>query len=149
MVDREVDGQHVFLLLFFFDVFDGRSIVKLAGLCEWSQVPLGASVCGPGPLLGPVLSVLGPMLAVFSCSWACTGGPVLLLEPMCPKHTKKIATLKMCSFLQRERDLRPRGRSWATLRPPVGSLRRLWGLCWRPRVVLGPKRSVWALSGRS
>ena len=31
MVDREVDGQHVFSLIFFFDIFDGWSIVKLTG----------------------------------------------------------------------------------------------------------------------
>ena len=63
MVDREVDGQHVFSLIFFFDIFDGwsivkltgsmlffdfffdifdwRSVVKLTGLCRWSWPVLG------------------------------------------------------------------------------------------------------------
>ena len=38
MVDREVDGQHVFSLIFFFDMFDGWSIVKLTGSMFFSLI---------------------------------------------------------------------------------------------------------------
>ena len=82
MVDRKFDGQRGLALILCFDIFDGRSVVKLMGLYGWSQVALGASVCGPGPLLGFMLSVLGPMLAILSCSWASTGGSEPLLGPV-------------------------------------------------------------------
>ncbi len=65
-------------------------------------------VCGPGPLLGPMLAVLAAfgrllefMLAILSRSWASTGGPGPLLGPL----------------------FEVLGRSWA--------------LCWRSRAALG------------
>ena len=86
MVDREVGLQHVFSLIFFFDIFDGWLIVKLTSLCGWSWVALGASVCGSGSLLGAYVggleAVLGPMLAILSCSWASTGGPGSHVGPL-------------------------------------------------------------------
>ena len=108
MVDREVDGP------------------------VWSCVALGASVCGPGPLLEL-------MLAIFGCSWASTGGPGPLLGPMlavldrswglCDRKMKKnMAALKLCLSLQRECDLRPPERSWAALGAYVGGLGPLMGL---------------------
>ena len=60
------------------------------GLCWRSCGALGAYVGGLGPLLGPMLAVLGR------------------LEP---KNAKNVATLKMCLFLERECDLWPGGRS--------------------------------------
>ena len=51
---------------------------------------LGVYVGGLGSLLGPLLAVLGRLG---------------------PKNAKNIATLKMCLFLERERDLRPGARS--------------------------------------
>ena len=60
------------------------------GLCWRSCAALGAYVGGLGPLLGALLAVLGRLG---------------------PKNAKNIATLKMCLFLERERDLRPGGRS--------------------------------------
>ena len=82
MVDREVDGQHVFFDTFFY-IFDGWSIVKLTGLCAWCWVALGASECGPGPLLGLCGQwLLGAMLAILGRSWASTGGPGPPLEPL-------------------------------------------------------------------
>ena len=80
MVGREVDGQHVLSEYFVFYIFDRWSIVKLTGLCGWSLGWLisrsWASAGGPGPLLGPMLAILG-------CSWASTGGPGPLLGPLC------------------------------------------------------------------
>ena len=60
------------------------------GLCWRSCAALGAYVGGLGPLLGPLLAFLGRLG---------------------PKNAKNIATLKMCLFLERDRDLRPWGRS--------------------------------------
>ena len=123
MVDREVNWA-VWVVL-------GRSW----GLCVRSWAALGAYVGG--------LGVLGPMLAILSCSWASTGGPGPLLGPLCVvlgrswslcwrswavpglyardlgqllgtkrlQNAKNMATLKMCLFPERERDLRPQGRS--------------------------------------
>ena len=59
-----------------------------------------------------------------------------------------MTTLKMCLFLERERDLRPEGRSWAALGDYVGGLGALfepmlavlgrsWSLCWRSWAALG------------
>ena len=59
-------------------------------LCWRSCAALGAYVGGLGSLLGPLLAVLGRLG---------------------PKNAKNIATLNMCLFLERERDLRPWGRS--------------------------------------
>ena len=57
---------------------------------------LGAYVGGLGPLLGPWRS--------WAALKAYVGG-------LGPKNAKNMATLKMCLFLERERDLRPGGRS--------------------------------------
>ena len=59
-----------------------------------------------------------------------------------------MTTLKMCLFLERERDLRPGGRSGAALGayvvglgplldPMLAVLCRSWGLCWRSWAALG------------
>ena len=87
------------------------------------------------------------------------------------KNAKSMPTLKMCVFLERERDLQPGGRSWVVLRAYVGGLGpllepmlavwgRSWGLCWRSWAALGAyagglgailesKWSVLSGSGRS
>ena len=69
------------------------------GLCSRSWAVLGAYVGGLGPLLGPI--------------WG--------------ENAKNMATLKMCLFLERERDLRPGERSWAALGAYVGGLGPLLG----------------------
>ena len=155
------------------------------GLRWRSWAAVGAYAGGLGSLLGPMLAGFGRLGAyvgglgrswsLSSRSWglcwrswvalgAYVGGPG-------PKNAKNMATLKMCVFLERERDLRPGGgilrrswglcwRSWVALGPSVGSLGRLleptlailgrsWNLCWRSWDVLGPKRSVLGRSGRS
>ena len=43
----------------------------------------------------------------------------------------------MCLFLERERDLWPRGQSWGALGPYVGGLGPLLGQCWRSWAALG------------
>ena len=48
-----------------------------------------------------------------------------------------MTTLKMCLFLERERDLRPRGWSWVALGTSVGGLGCSWAPCWRSWVALG------------
>ena len=86
MVDREVDGQHVFSLIFFFRHFrwmfdrevDGPVWVILGrswDLCVRSWAALGAYVGGLGAVLGPILAILGR-------SSASTGGPGPLLGPL-------------------------------------------------------------------
>ena len=65
-----------------------------------------------------------------------------------PKNVKNMATLKMCLFLERERDLWPRGQSGAALgaylgglgpllEPVLAVLGRSWVLCWRSWAALG------------
>ena len=73
-----------------------------------SWAALGAAVCGPGPLLEPMLSVLGRSWGLCWRSWAALGAYVVGLGP---KNAKNMATLKICLFLERERDLQPGGRS--------------------------------------
>ena len=80
----------------------------LLGLYWRSCAALGASVCGPEPLLEPMLSVLGRSWGLCWRSWAAFGAHV---DGLGPKNAKNMATLKMCLFLERERDLRPGGRS--------------------------------------
>ena len=105
---REVDGQHVLSMYFFFYIFDGWSIVKLTGSMFFFDVFLrhfrwmvDREVDGPvwvvlgrswglcvrswaalGAYVGGLGAVLGPMLAILSCSWASTGGPGPLLGPL-------------------------------------------------------------------
>ena len=76
-------------------------------LCWRSWVALGAHVGDPGPLLEPMLAVLGRSWGLCWRSWAALGAYVGGLGP---KHVKNMATLKMCIFLGRERDLRLGGR---------------------------------------
>ena len=98
-----------------------RVHVRAWAILEGSWVVLGASWAA----LEPYVDGLGPLLGT---TWR--------------KNAKNMATLKMCLFLERERDLRPPGRSWAALGPSVGDLGpllgptlavlgRSWGLCWR------------------
>ena len=65
-----------------------------------------------------------------------------------PKNVKNMATLRMCLFLERERDLWPRGQSGAALgaclgglgpllEPVLAVLGRSWVLCWRSWAALG------------
>ena len=66
---REVDGQHVLSVHFFFHIFDCWSVVKLTCLCVRSWAALGTYVgalgrswglCGRSwPLLGPLWAALG------------------------------------------------------------------------------------------
>ena len=80
MVDREVDGQHVFLSIVssFFRWMVGLEVdgplgVVLGGskgLCGWSWAAPRASVGGPGPLSGPLWVVLGRSQGLCGRSWA-------------------------------------------------------------------------------
>ena len=88
-------------------------------LCSRSWAALGAAVCGPGPLLEPMLAVLGSSWVLSWRSCAALGAYVGALGP---KNAKNMPTLKMCLFLERERDLQPGGRSWAALGAYVGGL---------------------------
>ena len=56
----------------------------------------------------PVWVVLGRFWGLCVRSWAALGAYVGGLGP---KNGKNMATMKMCLFLERERDLRPGGRS--------------------------------------
>ena len=80
------------------------------------------------------LGGLGPLLGLCWRSWAALGAYVGGLGP---KNGKNMATLKMCLFLERERDLWPRGQSWGALGPYVGGLGPVLGLCWRSWAALG------------
>ena len=129
MVDREVDGP-VWVVL-------GR----FGGLCVRSWAALGAFVGGPGPLLWPLLAVLGrswasagglgpllgPMLAVLGRPWGSVGGPGLLLGP--------ILVVLGCSWGSV-------GGPGPLLGPMLAVLGRSWGLCWRSWAALGPLRAV-------
>jgi hypothetical protein len=129
---------------------------------------LGAAVCDPGPLLEPMLAVLGRSWALCWRSWAALGAYVGGLGP---KNAKNMATLNMCLFLERGRDLWPWGQSWAALGsylgglgsllgPMLAVLGRSWALCWRswaalgayvggPGPLLGPMLAVLAALGVS
>ena len=80
----------------------------LLGLYWRSWAALGPAVCGPGPLLEPMLAVLSRFWGLCWRSWAALGTYVGGLGL---KHVKNMATLKMCLFPERERDLRPGDRS--------------------------------------
>ena len=91
--------------------------------------PLGTYVGSLRPLLGPMFAVLGrswalcwrswaalgPMLAVLGRSWGLSWRSWVVLGAymggLGPENAKNMATLKICLFLERERDLRPGGRS--------------------------------------
>ena len=70
--------------------------------CSWSLC------CRSWAALGPYVAGLGPLLGLCWRSWAALGAYVGGLGP---KNAKNMATMKMCLFLERERDLRPGGRS--------------------------------------
>ena len=72
--------------------------------------PLGSYVGSLRPLLGPMLAVLGRSWGLCWRSWASLGPYVDGLGSLL-ENAKNMATLKMCLFLERERDLRPGGRS--------------------------------------
>ena len=88
--------------------------------------------------LGAYLGGLGRSWGLSWRSWAALGAYVGGLRL---KNAKSMPTLKMCVFLERERDLRPGGglgpllglmlavlgRSWGLVRGPGPS----WDLCWR------------------
>ena len=145
MVDREVDGQRAFSMFFFFDIFDGWSIVKLTGLCGRSLVALGplCAVVGrfgglcwrSGGGLGTYVGDLEPLLGLYGRFWAALGASAGGL-----------------------------GCTWAALRAYVGDLGPLLGLYWRswpalgvavcdPGPLLEPMLAVlgrsWGLCGRS
>ena len=114
MVDREVDGP-VWVVL-------GR----FGGLCVWSWTALGAFVGGPGPLLWPLLAVVGR-------SWASVGGPGLLLGLMLAVLGRSWGSVGAVL-----------GLSWAyagyprsLLGPILAVLGRSWALCWRSWAALG------------
>ena len=112
MVDHEVDGQHVFSIHCFFDMFDGWWMVKPVrvvlgrswGLCVRSRAALGAYVGGLGALVGPMLAIL----SLYGRSWAALGASVGGL-----------------------------GCTWLALGAYVGNLGPLLGLYWRSWVALG------------
>ena len=66
--------------------------------------PLGTYVGGLGPLLEPMLAVLGGSWGLCWRSWAALGAYVA-------ENMKNMLTLKMCLFTKREGDLRPGDRS--------------------------------------
>ena len=70
--------------------------------------PLGTYVGGLGSLLGLMLAVLGRSWGVCWRSWVALGA---YMGGLGPENAKNMATLKKCLFLERERDLRPGGRS--------------------------------------
>ena len=86
MVDREVDGQHAFSLIFFFDIFDGWSIVKLTACVGGLRSLLGplCAVLGrswglcwqSGGGLGAYFGDLGPFFSLYGRSWAALGAYV-------------------------------------------------------------------------
>jgi hypothetical protein len=93
-------------------------------------------VCGRVLLLEPMLVVLGHSWGLCWQSWAALGASVGSLGP---KDEKNVAILKSFLFLERERDLWPRGRFWVALGADVGdlgpllelmlaALSRSWGL---------------------
>ena len=87
MVDREVDGQHVFSLIFFFDVFDGWSIVKLMGSMFFLRIFLHFFRWMVGlEVDGPLGVVLGGSKGLCGWSWAAprasVGGPGPLSGPL-------------------------------------------------------------------
>ena len=135
MVDREVDGP-VWVVL-------GR----FGGLCVRSWAALGAFVGGPGPLLWPLLAVLGR-------SWASAGG----LGPswgLCWRSWAAPGAL--WAVLGRSWGLS--WRSWAALGaaaggpgsllgPSLAVLGRSWALCWRSWAALGVYvGGIWLLLG--
>ena len=91
MVDREVDGQHVFISKYVFFIFfrlivglqvDGPLGVVLGGskgLCGWSWAAPRASVGGPGPLSGPLWVALGRSQGLCGWSWAVLGSLLAVL----------------------------------------------------------------------
>ena len=137
MVDREVDGQHVFSLIFFFDVFDGWSIVKLTGLCGWLR-----------SLLGPLCAVLGRSWALCWRSGGGLGTYVGDLELLLGLYGRSWAALGA--------SISGLGCTWAALGAHVGDLGLLLGLYWRSWAALGAYVGglgpllgpVWAVRGR-
>ena len=147
-------------------------MARSRGLCWRSWAALGASVPVPGPSWGlcwQSCAVLRRASELCWWSWgalgACVGGLGL-------RNVRYMAKLKMCVFLKRERDLRPRGavmgrsrdlcwRSWAALGAYVGGLGPLsvpmwavlgcsWGLSWRSGAAVGASVvSLGTLSGLS
>ena len=141
MVDREVEGQHVFSLICIFDIFDRWSIVKLTGLCVRSRAALGAYVGGVGRSWGlygrsrarkceehgylenMLISRAGARSAawgsVLSCSWG-----------LCCRSWAALGTYVdgLVPLL---------GPMFAILGPLLAVLGRSWGLCWRSWAALG------------
>ena len=111
-------------------------------------------------LLGSMFTVLGLMLAVldrcwgrFRRSWRHLEPLLMILSRLGLKKSKNMTTLKMCLFLERERDLRPGGGLEPLLGPMLAVLVRSWGLCSRfwacagdLGLLLGP---ILAILGRS
>ena len=105
------NGQHVLSGYVFFYFFDWWSDAKLSG----------------------------PMLAVLGRSWGLSWRSLAVLAVYVggrgPKNAKNMSFLNACLFPERERDLRPGGRSWVVLRAYVGGL----GPLLEPMLaVLGP-----------
>ena len=106
----------------------------MTGLSGWSWAALGAYVGDLPVTLGPLWTVLGRSHGLCWRSWAALGAYV---GGRGPKNAKNMATMKMCLFLERERDLGPGGRSGGALGAYVGDLKPLLGLYWRSWAALG------------
>ena len=75
MVDRQVDGQHAFSLIFFFDIFDGWSIVKLTGSMLVFDIFLRHVRWMVNPEVDwPMWVVLGRSWGLCVRSWVALGG---------------------------------------------------------------------------
>ena len=130
MIDREADGQHVFLCIFsmrfVFYILGRRSVVGghggFRGPCGWSWATLWPGG-GLESLLGPMWTILGRPAELSGRSWAALGTYVSRLVLYCG----------------------PCGQSWATLGPSGGGLGPLLGL-W---TVLGRSLDLLAVLGRS
>ena len=101
------------------------------------------------PLFGAMLAVLGRSWDLCWRTWPLLGPLLAVLGRLGPKNVEEYDYLKTCLFLERERDLPPRGavlglpwtlcwRSWAAPGTYAAGLGALLGLCCRSWAALGP-----------
>ena len=107
---------------------------------------LGVFVGGPGPSWSHSLVLcwrswiaLGTHVGGLGCSWVlCWRSGAVLGRKM----SRNMTTLKMCLFLERERDLPPQGGLGPPLVPLLAVLGGSWDLCCRSWGALGPMLPV-------